>query len=57
MQFWAYGMIYCQKLEFLYDGFVATALITIQIIEQTLIKVNHDSSVDTGGLQQKVLLV
>jgi two pore calcium channel protein 2 len=34
---WAYGIIYCQKIEFLFDGFVSASLITILIIEQTLI--------------------
>ena len=44
---WAYGIVYCQKIEFLYDGLVSAALITIQIIEQTFIT-SADNSADTG---------
>ena len=44
---WAYGIVYCQKIEFLYDGLVSSALITIQIIEQTFIT-SADNSADTG---------
>jgi len=43
---WAYGIVYCQKIEFLYDGLVSSALITIQIIEQTFIT-SADNSADT----------
>ena len=45
---WAYGIVYCQKIEFLYDGLVSAALITIQIIEQYLINSADDNSADTG---------
>ena len=42
-KFWAYGIVYCQKIEYLYDGFVSSALMAIQIIEQTVIK-NSDTT-------------
>ena len=47
---WAYGIVYCQKIEFLYDGLVSSALITIQIIEQTFIT-SADNSADTGKIK------
>ena len=37
LKFWAYGIVYCQKVEYLYDGFVSSALMAVQIIEQLCI--------------------
>ena len=51
---WAYGIVYCQKIEFLYDGLVSAALITIQIIEQTFIT-SADNSADTGYIKNHFL--
>ena len=42
-KFWANGIVYCQKIEYLYDGCVSSALMAIQIIEQTVIK-NSDTT-------------
>ena len=37
---WAYGIIYCQKLDFLFDGLVSAALIIIQILLE--VEINKD---------------
>ena len=37
LKFWAYGVVYCQRVEYLYDGFVSSALMVVQIIEQLCI--------------------
>ena len=39
---WAFGVIYLRKLDFLFDGLVATALITIQILLE--IEINKETT-------------
>lgn len=42
MKMWAYGIIFCQRLDFLFDSFVAASLIIIQtLLEIEINKVNQ----------------